>query len=190
MLPAMECKTTSFRRRLDRCRSAFTLPELLVSMGISGIVFAAIASLSLYTGRSFAMMANYVDLDNASRTALDVLTRDVRNVLYLSSYQTNTLVFQDYDGQPLTYAYDPQALTLTRIKGTEKKLLLEQCDTLVFNMWQRNPVDGTYGLVPSTNADFCKAIDVTWICSRKMFGAKVNTESVQTARVVIRNEQR
>lgn len=186
----MECNPTSFKRRSGWRERAFTLPELLVSMGISGIVFAAIASLSLYTGRSFAMMANYVDLDNASRNALDIMTRDVRNVLYLSTYQTNMLVFQDNDGLPLTYTYDPQAHTLTRIKGTDNKLLLEQCDMLVFSMYQRNPDIGNPYPVIATNADYCKAIGVTWICSRKMFGAKVNTESVQTAMVVIRNEQR
>jgi hypothetical protein len=30
-------------------------------------------------------------------------------------------------------------------------------------------------------------IDVSWKCSREILGAKINTESVQTAKIVIRN---
>ena len=32
-----------------------------------------------------------------------------------------------------------------------------------------------------------KLIDVSWKCSRKIMGEKLNTESVQTAKIVIRN---
>jgi hypothetical protein len=31
-------------------------------------------------------------------------------------------------------------------------------------------------------------IEVSWICSRQIFGKKVNTESVQTAKIVIRKQ--
>ena len=34
----------------------------------------------------------------------------------------------------------------------------------------------------------CKLVQLHWICSRKIFGAKVNTESVQSAKVVIRKQ--
>jgi hypothetical protein len=32
-----------------------------------------------------------------------------------------------------------------------------------------------------------KLVDVSWLCSRKILGRKVNTESVQTAKIVMRN---
>ena len=187
MLHAMECKTT-FSRTAQRQR-AFTLTEMLMTIAISSFVFMAIASLSLYTGRSFAALTNYVDLDSASRTALDTMTRDIRQVTFLMTYNTNRVVFSDDDGTSLTYTYDSGARTLTRLKGTERKVLLRECDSLIFNMWQRNPVAGTFELVATTNPDLCKAIDVTWVCSRKILGQKVNTESVQTARIVIRKQQ-
>jgi len=179
----MACKITSFRRR-----RGFTLAELMVTMGISSIVMAAIAALSLYTGRSFAHLSNYVDLDNLSRNALDIMTRDIRQVNFLDSFTSNRLVFQDSDLQELVFEYDPNAKTLVRIKGGERKVLLTECDLLIFRTWQRNMVPGSFDLIPTTNAATCKAIDVTWVCSRKVLGARVNTESVQTARVIIRKQ--
>jgi len=168
---------------------AFTLVEFLVVMAIGTIMMAAVASLTLYTARSFAMLANYVELDNQSRTALDTLTRDVRQVVFLDDFASNKLVLVDYDGQRLSYTYDVDKRTLTRSKANESKVLLTECDELVFNIWQRNTLSNSYDLVATTNPDLTKAIDVTWICSRKILGAKVNTESVQTARVVIRKQQ-
>lgn len=170
------------------CRG-FSLPELLVTMGVGGVVFLAVASLSLYTGRSFAIIGNYVDLDKTSRNALDILTHDIRQVNFLDSYSTNSLTFEDSDGQPLTFRYDPVARTLTRIKSGNVQVLLTECDELTFRIYQRNPIPGTYDLVPTTNAVLCKAVDISWVCSRKLFGGRLTTESVQTARVVIRKQQ-
>jgi len=194
MSPKMECRITSSNaawpvRRRQSAR-AFTLAELLVTMGISSILFVALASLSLYTGRSFAAMANYVDLDNSSRNALDTLTTDVRQAWSLDDYSTNSLLLtMDQAGtSQVTYLYSSTGHTLSRVTAAGSTVLLQECDMVSFNMWQRNPTPGTFDLVACTNRDFCKAIDVTWICSRKIFGQKLNTESVQTARIILRNE--
>jgi len=34
----------------------------------------------------------------------------------------------------------------------------------------------------------CKLINMTWKCSRTIFGSKRNTESIQTAQIVLRNK--
>jgi type II secretory pathway component PulJ len=168
---------------------AFTLTELLVSMGISGIVLVAVASMTLYTGRSFATIANYVDLDNRSRTALDILTRDIRQVNNVDRFNSNSVTFIDWDSAELTFTYDPQRHTLTRFKGNDRKLLLTECDTLTFRLFQRNTVTNSFDLILSDNVLEGKAIDVSWICSRKVLGVRMNTESVQTARIIIRKQQ-
>jgi len=172
-----------------RNRRAFTLVEVMVTTAVSSIVMAAVAAMALYTGRSFAMLANYVDLDNTSRTALDIMTRDVRQVDSVESFASNKVSFVDYDLETLTFAYDSDSRTLTRIKGNERKELLRECDELTFRMFQRNTISNTFDLVQSDNTYEGKAIDVSWICSRKILGAKVNTESVQTARIIIRKQQ-
>ena len=176
-------KSTSPRRR------AFTLAELLVTMGVGGIVMSALGALVLYTARSFAMLSNYVDLDNRSRTALDIITRDVRQGASVSEFTSYSVIFVDSDKTELKFHYDPQARTLVRIKGNETKELLSECDELNFGLFQRNTVSNSFELVPSDTEAEGKALSISWICSRKILGAKINTESVQTARVIIRKQR-
>lgn len=173
----------------DRARrSAFTLPELLVSIGVGSIVLAGVASAVSYTGRSFAAMVNYVELDRKSRNALDVMTKDIRQTVQLSAFATNRLDFLDWDSSTLSYIYDSGAKTLTKRKGGTNTVLLTECDALNFAIYQRNPVAGTYDQYPTATVTNTKLVQVTWTCSRQIMATKVNTESVQTAKIVIRKQ--
>jgi hypothetical protein len=166
---------------------ALTLMELMVTVGIASIAFAAIASLSVYSARSFVALGNYADLDQASRNALDLMAREIRQTKALTNYSATKLVFRDNDDQLLTYEYKTANNTLVRKKGAEpEKVLLQQCDFLKFNISQRNP-SNDFAFYPTTNVRLAKLVDVSWRCSRQILGAKVNTESVQTAKIVIRN---
>ncbi|HON07121.1 MAG TPA: prepilin-type N-terminal cleavage/methylation domain-containing protein [Verrucomicrobiota bacterium] len=167
----------------------FTFPEVLMTIGVGSIVFVAVASLSLYTGRSFAALGNYAELDNNSRNALDVLTRDIRQVNFVDNFTSNSLVFEDSDKKTLMFIYDKDKKIFYRVKEGVTNILLTGCDELVFRTYQRNPIPGSYDLVPTTNAVHCKAIDVSWVCSRKILNGLINTESIQTARIVIRKQQ-
>lgn len=167
----------------------YSLPEFMVTVGVGSIVFLAITTLTLYTGRSFAGITNYVELDRESRNALDTLTRDIRQVNFLDSFTTNRLVFEDSDRRPLIYEYNPQNKTFFKVKDGVTNILLRGCDELVIRTYQRNPIPGSYDLIPTTNATLCKAIDVSWICSRKVLNGLINTESIQTARIVIRKQR-
>lgn len=173
----------SVRRRFS---SGWTLPEMLVAVAVGGLVLAAVGKLTLFTARSFVAMGNYNDLDRASTFALDTMTRDIRMTRSLSSYATNKLVFVDQDTNTLTYQYFPSSRELHRIKGGSDKTLLKQCDYLFFEVSQRNP-SNNFSFFPVTTNSTAKLVDVSWRCSRQIFGQKVNTESVQTAKIVIRN---
>lgn len=164
--------------------------ELMVATAISSVVAVGVAAMMFYSGRSFAAIANYVDLDHRSRMALDIMSREIRQANRLTSYTSTSLTFEDYDGAPLSYTYDPDAKTLTRNKnGTpDSKPLLEECDFLQFSIYQRNPVAGTYDQYPTATASTCKLVQLNWVCSRKIFGVPKNTESVQSAKVVIRKQ--
>jgi type II secretory pathway pseudopilin PulG len=164
-----------------------TLVEIMVTTAVASIVLAAIMSLWLYSARSFVAMGNYADLDRASRNALDLMSREIRDTRSLSSFSTNHLQFLDYDGSTLTFRYSPGTRELIREKGnTNRTVLLEQCDFLAFHVSQRNP-SNNFTFYPTTVASQAKLIDVSWRCSREILGARVNTESVQTAKIVIRN---
>jgi type II secretory pathway pseudopilin PulG len=170
-----------------RSRWGMSLVELMVTTGIASIAFAAIASLSVYSARSFVAMGNYADLDQASRNTLDLMAREIRQTRALTNFSATKLVFLDIDNQTLTYQYNSADSTLTRKQGTgPAKILLQGCDFLNFHISQRNP-SNNFTFFPTTNVSLAKMVDVSWRCSRKILGAKVNTESVQTAKIVIRN---
>ena len=171
------------------------LVELLVAIGVSGIVFAAISSLVFYSARSFVALANYVDLDNSSRSALDKMSSEIRQANRLTSYSPTNLCFEVVDPTTgatttLTYTYDSAAGTLKRNYTNQTTTLLKEInpDALKFSMYQRNPVEGSVDQYPTTDPAVCKVVQLSWTCSRKVLGKKSNTESVQSAKVVIRKE--
>jgi len=174
---------------------AFTLVEMMVSMAVSGILITALLTTSVYASRSFAALENYVDLEQKSQNALDTMTKDIRQTIALSNYYTrtingkfvtNVLSFTDADGQPLTYAFTNS--TLVKQKGGQDTTLLRNVDFLTFQVFQRNPVGGTYDQFTTSNAAMCKLVSVSWVCTRTILGSKLNSESVQTAKIVIRKQ--
>jgi len=166
--------------------SGISVLEMMVAGSLASLVFAATAMLWIFSTRSFVALGNYSDLDKASRNALDLMSRDIRQTKSLSTFSPTSLTFQDWDGGALTYTYDSNARTLTKQKNGVNTLLLGQCDYLNFDISQRNP-SNNFTFYATTNASLAKLIDVSWKCSRTILGAKINTESVQTAKIVIRN---
>jgi hypothetical protein len=162
---------------------------MLMAVGISSLVFAALAQLTFFSGRSMVAMINYTDLDFWSNRALKLMSKEIRQANRLKTSTSTSLVFVDFDGADLTYSYDAFKQELVRIKGAKSQVLLKDCDQLQFSIFQRNPVMGAFNQYPVATPGTTKLVQVSWICSRQILGAKVNTESVQSAKFVIRKEQ-
>lgn len=167
-----------------------TIMELLFAVGIGSIVLVGLAALMFYTGRSFAALANYVDLDTYSRNALDTMSREIRQTRRLVSGTTTRLEFEDYDGRPLIYNYNSSTRLLTRTRDgvTDSEPLLKECNFLRFSMFQRNPINGQYDQYATSDPDQCKLVQLRWVCSRDLISSRWNTESVQSAKIVIRKQ--
>jgi hypothetical protein len=170
----------------------------MVASGIGVIVFILAATIIFFSARSFAALTNYVDLDRVSRNALDTMSTEIRQVDTLTSFATNKVVFRGTEPVSaatyiLSYTYDPSTKTLTsEFTGArrEKKVLLSECQDFLFASFQRNPINGSYDQYPTdpNRPDLCKLIQVSWVCSRNILGKKANTESVQSAKFVIRKQ--
>jgi hypothetical protein len=180
----MDCKTTSTTKA--SCK-AFTLVEFLVSSGVAALSLVAIGYVTFFSARSYVALANYVDLETKSRNTLDTMSSEIRQVNSLTSYSSTNLTFQDSDGATLQYNFSPTAGRLYRVKNNQTKELLNGCDSLTFGIFQRNPTNN-YEVVSTTNSSLCKLIQLNWTCSRTILSAKVNTESVQSAKIVIRKQ--
>lgn len=182
----MDCKIISTKALHGRSTAAFTIMEFMVALAIGMIAIGALASLSLYSGRTFAGLLNYTDLENKSRSALDLMTKEIRQTLLVTDYTTNKIVFSDYDGLPLTYEFNSTNQTLIRTKSGASKTLLTGCNSLAFSIFQRNNITGTYDQYPSTSVTNTKVVKVSWLCKRSILDTKLNSESVETAKIVIR----
>lgn len=167
--------------------SGGTLIEYIIGIGIAALVFSVVIPFSVYSMRSFEGLANYADLNSSGLLALDQLSRDIRQAVRLTSFATNRLVFDNgSNAAPVTFDYNAAAGTLTRDDGTNTKVLLTGCNSLNFGIYQRMPIAGSYDQYPVANVTNCKVVTINWVCSRKILGAKLNSENAQSARLVIR----
>jgi prepilin-type N-terminal cleavage/methylation domain-containing protein len=175
--------TPTARRRKP---AGFTLVEVLAASALGLVAMTALAALTLYTSRSFVAIGNYNDLERASNLALDTLSREVRGAQQLLSFNTNRIELRNAAGQTVAYEYSPALREFARRTATQRTVLLEGCDLLRFNMSQRNP-SNDFNFYPASSVAEAKLVDVSWRCSRRVMGQQINTESVQTAKIVIRN---
>lgn len=188
--------------RQSRFRRAFSLVEVLVAMGIGSVVLAGVAALTMFGARSFAAMANYVDLDARSRDTVDGISRELRGATAVIAFATNLPIkfitlTNASDGATMKLTFNSIDRTLVYERsGQSAKTYLTQCDSWRFDLFNRVP------LLSSTNITFHRAtngagqldpaavklITMSWKCSRPILGAKFNTESVQMAQIVLRNK--
>lgn len=180
------------RRRL----AGFTLVEVLVTLGIATLfVMGLIIFTTITFQQGIFAIGNYTDLNNKSRRTLDILSRDIRSssaVLNGADYYirlTNSITRDEtyyiWDGWNTftQYKRNPSA----GIYNWQVNVLMTNCDYLQFNVYNRVPTNNFNFYPTYFSSPDVKLIDVRWRCSRSYLGAKLNTESVQTARIVMRN---
>lgn len=188
----------------SRQPSGMTLIETVVAGAIASIVLMVAGVLALYGLRSFAAMGNYTELDAQSRNALDQISYDVRHATQVLSYQSaisnKSLVLSNSLRIPpmtIRYTWDGNSRTLACEKNDQSEVVyLTGCDAWDVEFYHRTPQPGPMMMfLPATNgtgdldAPAVKMIAMTWKCSRPLMGEKRNTESVQTAQIVLRNNQ-
>jgi hypothetical protein len=71
--------------------------------------------------------------------------------------------------------------------GQPTRTLLSGCDNWSFAFYIRVP-DSNGVFYSTTDASACKLINMSWKCSRANIIAKMNTESIVTAEVALRNK--
>ena len=166
--------------------------ELLVGIAVGSLVLAAAATFFMFSLRSFASMANYTDLNNKDRYATDLLTRDIRDALSVVSSTTNQLVLQEPPvggTNTVTYTYDPTVKTLTRVDNASTKTLLTGVASCSFSLYRRPATTNViYSVFPTGSVSAAKLIGYQWSCTRKLVGSQTESESIQMAKVSIRNE--
>lgn len=181
----------SSSRVVRRFRQGWTLIEMMVTVLIGTVVLAAVGVTCSFANRTFDAIGNYADLDRQSSNALNLMARDVRQTGGLTNYNASTLWFTNMsDGNLLKYWWnsDRQTLNYTNASTGDSGVLLKGCVSLNFSLFQRTPIAGTTMTFNSTtNASLAKVVVLEWVCRRTNFLSLANSESVQTAKIVLRN---
>jgi hypothetical protein len=129
---------------------------------------------------------------------LDVLSREIRGASAVIATNASSITLTNAtSGKSIIITYNSANSTLV-LTGTQIQLEtgtstpvtnLTGCNSWSYTMYSRAPT------VTSTNITFnstnnmaeCKLIEMHWKCSRTVLGVALNTESVQTAQIVLRN---
>jgi prepilin-type N-terminal cleavage/methylation domain-containing protein len=175
----MECKMTATRQK------GFTLSEVVISLALVVVLTGALGSLYVHSTRTFVESANYMDLDNQSRVALNRMSRIIRQADALTYYSSNKLTFL-VGTNFVSFTYYPGQRTLRQETPGTSKALLSDCDYVNYGIYQRN-LTNSYDYYPAATVASCKVVQVDWGCSRMVLG-KSNTAAAVSAKVVIRKQ--
>lgn len=168
-----------------------TLTEMMVAVGVGSVVLMVVCAIFVTSNRSFADMASYVSMNQASQEALAQMTRDIRKSRKLISFGTNRIELDFVGTSHLIFTYDPQKRQLIRSiqspTGEIDTCLLSGCDSLEFSMYKNAPLaGGTFG--QTSDPSLGKSIRVSWKCSRTILGQRLDSENVEQSLIVIRNQ--
>ena len=180
-----------------RSRQAWTLVEMMVAVGVFSLVGIALMGTYIFSVKSMAAMYNYSLLDQNNRQAMDQLTREIRQATKVLNYTTNSVTIQaandDGSTATVTYSFSPSTKKMLRTSSDgSSKALLNDCSLLSFQLFTRCPSNGVFGSFPvavNNWSNTVKVLQLTWKTSMTLPSGVVNSENVQTARIVIRKQQ-
>ena len=174
------------RGQRPQFRRGWTLLELMIGVSLGTVVLGSMLPTGVVVSNSMVAIGNYCDLNQASCQTLDTMSRDLRNTAIVTSVNSRAVTVSNLlTSAVITYAWDGSSKFTRTVNGVST-VMLTQCDYLNFNNYQRNPTNN-FQFLPASSPSDTKLISVSWRCSRKILGAKMNTESVQTAQICIRN---
>lgn len=173
--------------RRARC-GGWTLAEMIVAVAAGTVILLAFVSAFVTLSNTMVAINNYNDLDSSSRHALDQMGEDLRDTATVLAFANNSItVTNALTGDQIKYWWDSQSSCFNRqVNSTTPTVLLTNCDILTFAGYMRVPTNN-FSFITNDGPSTIKLISVSWRCSRTVLGLKLNTESVQTARICIRN---
>lgn len=184
--------------QLRTARRGFSLVELVVATGMSGVLMTGILSSFVLLGQNSYNAANYSIMEAESRRALETFTEEARmaaDVTWVDEH-TVTLSVLDVSGSTLvTYAYDPSttgsptAGTFYRKLGSAgasgpTRILVRDVTEFAFRRYK--VINGSD--FSATNDLETKQLQITLRTVRSGVTTVNATNAVLSARVVLRNK--
>jgi Tfp pilus assembly protein PilW len=177
--------------------TGFTLIEMLTAVGLGSALLLTVAIIFIDGNECFVAMANYQNLAKYDCNAQDVLSRVIRGASAVTAYQPGqSITFtNDTSGRSSTLTFNSTNGTLVLTQtgasaSTTVQTNLTGCTAWNFSLYTRAPNITSTNITfnAATNAASCKLVEMNWTCQRTYIGIKLNSESVQTAQIVLRNK--
>jgi type II secretory pathway component PulJ len=183
-------KLISRNRNRRRQMVAWTLLEMMVATAVLSISGAAVCTAYLFGLRSFQALSNYAQLDQKNREGMDRITKEIRQASTMRPSQTGAISFVAGNGAEITYRHDAVTRQVTRwSNGVNTGPILFDCDAPRYQMGRRFPTPTNELPYEETSAvNDAKILDLTWKTGRQLRGNLTNTESIQTAKIVLRRK--
>jgi hypothetical protein len=183
----------------SKARQGWTVLEMMVGVGIFSLVGMALMGTYIFSVKSMASMYSYALLDASNRQAMDQLTAEIRQSRRVLAYTTNSITVLAVNPDTgvesrVMYSFSPSTKKMLRqnISDGTSKMLLENCSLLKFDLFTRCPSNAVFGAFPvavNNWSNTVKVLQLTWKTSVTKPSGIVNSENVQTARIVIRKQQ-
>lgn len=171
-----------------RAASGFTLIELMVSSALGAIAVAFIMSVTFYTGRSIASLTDSVHLSNDSRAVIDRMSQKIRQAEEVTAYATNSITV-DTGGTNLTFSFLEDERKLIEIENNVTNVLLDNCTSLQFDLYKRNPVTNSFEQFPSADTlSEAKLVRVAWTCESIRIGKAKGSAELMSSKIVLRSK--
>jgi hypothetical protein len=169
--------------------AAFTLVEMMVAFALCMLLLAGMVSIYAFTTKSFASLSSYTTLNQKSRYASDLISRDVRSCITIDDTTTsNRLVLNMSSGTNVTYLYNAAAQTLVRSNSAEVRRLLTNVVSLSFALYQRPDGVRRFELFPVANPGSAKLVGFDWRCAERIVGSQNDSQDLETGIVELRNK--
>jgi len=175
----------NFSKFLGSKKSGFTLMELMLAIGIGGIILAGAAtSLNLWA-RSSVSIGNYAEMSGSCRRALDIFASDVRMADDVTVSSSGVFTFTAYDASnnkvTVNYTFDNVADQVVRTYDGAITVLLNNVDR--FNLSYFDLTRNS-----TTNALSVKEVQIEAILLKKTLTLS-NTDEIISARFMLRNRR-
>ncbi len=176
--------TTTGHFRRARPGRGMTLMEVMISLGLITLFFAAAISAVDFTGRSALGVLNYTQMNAESRSGLELFSRDARMAVDVTAFSQTSITFLlPGAAGSVTYALDSSANTFVRTPTVgNARILMTRVDELEFERF--NLLNQ-----PASNHLETKQIQLQSRMERRVLGRFRTTDSVISARFILRNKR-
>lgn len=177
-----------------RSRRAVTMVELMISMGIAGMLASSVFGSFLLLTRSSLISASYVEMDGEARAGLEIFARDVRSADNVANFTANGVrlhlpALGTSPAQWVAYSYDPSTGEFYRNRGVSGgRVLLRGIQVFSLKRFSLQQDSVTGRPLAATNDLETKQLQVQLRAVRVGAARATATNNVISARYILRNK--